>query len=37
MRYGQAIELHIPHDEAVPRVKQTLQDQGFGTLTDIDV
>lgn len=37
MQYGQAIELDITYDEAVSRVKQAFQGQGFGTLTEIDV
>jgi uncharacterized protein (DUF302 family) len=37
MQYGQSIELEVSYEEAVPRVKQAFQSQGFGTLTEIDV
>lgn len=37
MNYGRTIELDIPFDDAVPRVKAAFQEQGFGTLTEIDV
>ncbi len=37
MRYGRTIELDLPYGEAVPRVKEAFKQQGFGTLTEIDV
>jgi uncharacterized protein (DUF302 family) len=37
MDYGQTIEIELPYDEAVPRVKEAFKEQGFGTLTEIDV
>ena len=37
MGYGRTIEVDLPFDEAVPRVKEAFQEQGFGTLTEIDV
>jgi uncharacterized protein (DUF302 family) len=37
MDYGQTIEIHLSYDEAVPRVKEAFKEQGFGTLTEIDV
>ena len=37
MDYGRTIELEIPYDEAVARVKAAFKEQGFGTLTEIDV
>jgi uncharacterized protein (DUF302 family) len=37
MDYGRTIELSLPYNEAVPRVKEAFQEQGFGTLTEIDV
>lgn len=36
MDYGTTITLDMPYAQAVPAVKQALQDQGFGTLTEID-
>ncbi len=35
--YALTIELATTYDEAVPRVKEALRMQGFGTLTEIDV
>jgi uncharacterized protein (DUF302 family) len=35
--YAKTITLERPYDEAVPRVKEALKAQGFGTLTEIDV
>ncbi len=37
MDYGQTIEIEFPYEDAVPRVKEAFKDQGFGTLTEIDV
>lgn len=37
MEYGRTIEIGLPYAEAVPRVKEAFQEQGFGTLTEIDV
>ena len=37
MDYARSITLNLPYDQAVPKVKQALQAQGFGTLTEIDV
>lgn len=37
MNYGRTIEVPLPYDQAVLRVKQAFKDQGFGTLTEIDV
>lgn len=37
MTYAKTITLDLPYDEAVPRVKEALKAQGFGTLTEIDV
>lgn len=37
MRYGRTIEIPLPCEQAVPRVKQAFKDHGFGTLTEIDV
>ncbi len=37
MRYGRTIELDLPYAEAVPKVKEAFKQQGFGTLTEIDV
>jgi uncharacterized protein (DUF302 family) len=37
MSYAQTITLELPYDKAVPRVKEALKAQGFGTLTEIDV
>jgi uncharacterized protein (DUF302 family) len=37
MSYAKTITLELPYDEAVPRVKEALKAQGFGTLTEIDV
>jgi uncharacterized protein (DUF302 family) len=35
--YGRTITLDLPQDEAVSRVKEAFKEQGFGTLTEIDV
>lgn len=37
MEYGRTIEIGLPYAEAVPRVKEAFREQGFGTLTEIDV
>jgi uncharacterized protein (DUF302 family) len=37
MEYGRTIELGLPYEQAVPRVKEAFAAQGFGTLTEIDV
>jgi uncharacterized protein (DUF302 family) len=37
MAYGRTVLVDEPVAEAVPRVKEALKAQGFGTLTEIDV
>jgi len=37
MDFTRRIELNTPYDDAIPRVKDALKDQGFGVLTEIDV
>lgn len=37
MEYGQTIEVGLSFEEALPRVKEAFKEQGFGTLTEIDV
>jgi uncharacterized protein (DUF302 family) len=37
MNYGITIRLPVPFEEAVPRVREALKEQGFGVLTEIDV
>ncbi len=37
MDFTRRIELDTPYDDAIPRVKEALKDQGFGVLTEIDV
>ena len=37
MEYGRTVELGLPYEQAVPRVKEAFAAQGFGTLTEIDV
>lgn len=37
MDFTRRIELDLPYDEAIRRVKDALKDQGFGVLTEIDV
>jgi uncharacterized protein (DUF302 family) len=37
MGYGRTVLIDDPVAEAIPRVKEALRAQGFGTLTEIDV
>jgi len=37
MEYGRTIQLDLPYEQAVPRVKEAFAAQGFGTLTELDV
>ncbi len=37
MDFTRRIELDVPYDDAISRVKDALKDQGFGVLTEIDV
>lgn len=37
MNYGRTIEVSLSYEEAVPKVKEAFKEQGFGTLTEIDV
>ena len=37
MDFTRSIELDLPYDEAVARVRDALKEQGFGVLTEIDV
>jgi uncharacterized protein (DUF302 family) len=37
MGYGQTIEVQMSFDDAVGKVKEAFKEQGFGTLTEIDV
>ena len=37
MDFTRRIELDTPYEDAIPRVKDALKDQGFGVLTEIDV
>jgi uncharacterized protein (DUF302 family) len=37
MTYYSTVVLDMSYDEAVPRVKEAFKEQGFGTLTEIDV
>ncbi len=37
MDFTRRIELDVPYDDAIPRVKDALKEQGFGVLTEIDV
>jgi uncharacterized protein (DUF302 family) len=37
MTYYNTVVLDLSYDEAVPRVKDAFKEQGFGTLTEIDV
>lgn len=37
MDYARSVTINLPYEQAVPAVKQALQAQGFGVLTEIDV
>lgn len=37
MDYARSVAIDLPYEQAVPAVKQALQAQGFGVLTEIDV
>ena len=37
MDFARTITLDLPHEQTVSQVKQAFADQGFGTLTEIDV
>ena len=37
MEFTRRVESDLPYDDAVAATKAALQDQGFGTLTEIDV
>ncbi|MEX2586755.1 MAG: DUF302 domain-containing protein [Actinomycetota bacterium] len=37
MSYGKTIEIDLPMETAVPKVKEAFKLQGFGTLTEIDM
>ncbi|TQO18889.1 uncharacterized protein (DUF302 family) [Rhodoglobus vestalii] len=37
MNYAHTITVSLPYEEAVSRVKQELEHQGFGVLTEIDI
>ena len=37
MHYGRTITIGLAYDETVSRVKEAFQEQGFGTLTEVDV
>jgi Domain of unknown function DUF302 len=37
MQYARTVTLELGHEQAVEKVKEALQAQGFGTLTEIDV
>jgi uncharacterized protein (DUF302 family) len=37
MHYGRTIAVGLAYDETVSRVKEAFQEQGFGTLTEVDV
>ncbi len=36
-QYSFGTTLHMPYEEAIPRVKEALKAEGFGVLTEIDV
>jgi uncharacterized protein (DUF302 family) len=36
-KYGFGVKVNMPYEQAVSRVKELLQDEGFGVLTEIDV
>ena len=35
--YGISTQIHIPYEEAIPKVIDALKQEGFGVLTEIDV
>jgi uncharacterized protein (DUF302 family) len=35
--YAITITVNLPYEEALPKVKEAFKEQGFGTLTEIDV
>ncbi len=37
MQYTKTIELNLPYEEALPKVKEAFKARGFGTLTEINV
>jgi uncharacterized protein (DUF302 family) len=37
MQYARTVTLELGHEQAVEKVKEAFQAQGFGTLTEIDV
>lgn len=37
MSYGKTIEIALPMETAIPKVKEAFKLQGFGTLTEIDM
>lgn len=37
MSYGKTIEVDMPVQEALPKVRSAFKEQGFGTLTEIDM
>ena len=37
MKYGRTIVIDLAYDEAVSRVKEAFREQGFGTLTEVDL
>ncbi len=37
MTYDLSVEISTSYEQAITQVKQTLKEQGFGTLTEIDV
>jgi uncharacterized protein (DUF302 family) len=37
VEYTRSVTLDLPYAEAVPRVREAFREQGFGTLTEIDV
>lgn len=37
MKYFDSVRLDLPYEQAVPRVRDALKDQGFGVITEIDM
>lgn len=37
MDYGRTVTVGLAYDEAVSRVKEAFQEQGFGMLTEVDL